>query len=316
MELGGKSPVVICEDAHIEAAATRVAWGKWAGNCGQFCITPDYVLVVESLKDKFIQCLKRLLVEFYGENPYLSKDYGRLISISHAQRTVDLISNDKTIRIVHGNQDRHLPQERYVEPTIVEATAASKIMAEEIFGPILAIIGVKSTEDAVEFINEHFNNHNHHPLALYVFSKSYSKQRYVLDNVMSGMACVNHIVFQGGNFHLPFGGVGFSGLGAYYGKHGFDFFSHQRGAMVFNNHSTSRLDPGNWLILPPYTETKTKFLNVMGRVPFLLGHVTTFMKLSLPALVAILLCCYSTQVREFNLNMLIGWMKAAIPFSS
>ena len=315
MELGGKSPAIVLEDANIEAAAARIAWGKFAGNCGQICIAPDYVLVADRIKERFIACLKQQLLDFYGDNPYASKDYGRMISVTHAQRVIDLITSSSSCKVVHGNQRRHSPKERYVEPTIVEVTLGGsdnhkkpKLLQEEIFGPVLVVVGVPSKEAAVEYVNQNFNHHNHHPLALYVFSQSRPNQRYVLDNILSGMACVNHVILMGGNFHLPFKGVGYSGMGSYYGKHGFDFFSHQRGAMILDNHSSSRLDPANWMILPPYSETKTKALLIMGQVPNLIRQVTPWIKLSLPILVAMVLYQYPNQIRELNLNTIIGWV--------
>lgn len=276
----------------------------YSPHCQFHYFSLDYVLVVESLKDKFVECVKKNLVEFYGEDPSKSDDYGRMITVDHAKRVVSLV--DSTCQVLHG-KGLHKPEERYVEPMIVEGNASSTIMKEEIFGPILAIVPVKSTEAAIDFVNKNFGASNNHPLCLYIFSKSTKRQRLVMDNVLSGMCCVNHVILNGGNFHLPFGGVGYSGMGGYYGKHGFDFFSHTRGALITNNNTASPYDPANWLTCPPFTSNKIAVVQFVTKIPQALKIVTAVIKVVIPVLVAMAVYQYPDQVREFNLNTIIGW---------
>lgn len=312
LELGGKNPAIVCDDADVESAAYRIAWGKFAGNMGQFCLNTDYVLVVESLRDQFVSALKRILLEFYGDDPRESPDVGRMISADHARRVVGMV--DGTCTVLHG-KERHDVEARYVEPTIVEATAKSTIMREEVFGPILAVVTVPTVDAAVQFVHDNYGADGNHPLAMYVFSKSRSNQRKVMDGVPSGMCTVNHVVMHGGNFHLPFGGLGSSGLGAYYGKHGFDFFSHLRGAMVFNNFNASKTDPGNWIIYPPHSGRKLKAFRLIGKVPGVASKIASALTVAAPVLVAIMLYRNPeviAAVREFNINTIIGWISGLI----
>lgn len=306
--MGGKSPAIICDDADIKSAATRIAWGKWPGNMGQFCIATDYVLVVDHLKDQFVAALKQVLLDFYGDNPQSNPDVGRMISVTHAKHVVGLVDN--TCTILHGGR-RHDVEKRYVEPTIVEATAESTIMREEVFGPILSIVTVPNVDGAIQFVNQHFSCTGNHPLTMYVFAKSKSNQRKVMDNILSGMCCVNHVIVNGANFHLPFGGVGNSGINAYYGKHGFDFFSHQRGAVVVNNFSTSRANPGNWVVLPPYNLHKLEVFRFLNKVKAFTSSIRSIIQMVVPAILAVLIYRYPNLldvVREFNINKVIFWI--------
>lgn len=308
LELGGKTPAIICDDADIKSAARRIVWGKFDGNMGQFCINTDYCLVVEGLRDAFIVELKRALVEFYGDDPKESKDIGRMISIGQAKRVVGLV--DSTCTILHGGT-RHDVNDRYVEPTIVEASAKSTIMREEIFGPILAIVTVPDVQSAIKFVNDNFNAKGNHPLNMYVFAKGKVNQRKVMNSIQSGMCVVNHVLLNGGNFNLPFGGVGSSGMGAYYGKFGFDTFSHQRGALLTNNLNSSRADPGNWIIYPPHTNNTLRAFLFLGKVPSVLRQIFVALKIVAPILVAVVIHKNPDLVSaamELNINSAVGWI--------
>lgn len=234
LELGGKSPAIIEPDASMTVAAKRLIFGKYL-NAGQTCIAPDYLLVHKDARDKLLPLLQKFLVEFYGENPEQS-EYTRIISPSHVQRLRGILE-DATSRgctIVHGPSS--IPAEsdtsKYVAPVFVdvdinnETHMASRLMQEEIFGPIWPIVTYSSISDAIALINA-----NAKPLALYVFSGSSSTQQRVLSETSSGGVVLNDCLMHNANPGLPFGGVGNSGMGAYHGKWGFDEFSHRRAVM-------------------------------------------------------------------------------------
>lgn len=162
LELGGKSPAVILADAPIQVAARRIIWGKFL-NAGQTCIAPDYVLVEDSVKEPLIAAMQQELISFYGEDPQHSSDYGRIIHRQHWQRLTQMLEGENVI--IGGDSDK---SERYIAPTIVDGVKdGSALMQEEIFGPILPIITIKSAADAIEEIRRHPK-----PLALYAFSNN------------------------------------------------------------------------------------------------------------------------------------------------
>jgi len=244
LELGGKSPVIVDDDANLEVAARRVAWGKFL-NAGQTCIAPDYVLVTRDAEDRFVEHVRRAIFDFYGDDPKASPDYARIVSDGHFERLVGLLDSGRAA--VGGDHDA---SQRYIAPTLlrgVEPEAA--VMQDEIFGPILPVIPVANVDEAIGFVNERDK-----PLALYVFAKSGEVQRRVLEHTSSGGAGVNATMFHVAVPGLPFGGVGASGMGAYHGKASFDTFSHKRSVL----RKTARPDPD--LAYPPYTRRKEKLL--------------------------------------------------------
>ncbi len=222
LELGGKSPVIVDEDAHIPTAARRLCWGKFF-NAGQTCLAPDYLLVHRKIKTAFINEMKKTIEEFYGDDPRTSRDYARIINEKHFDRITGLIEEKKVI--LGGESDR---KNRYIAPTLVDgATLKDPIMREEIFGPLLPIISFGKLDDAIAIVNR-----LPRPLALYYFSKSDKKQKKVLRETSSGGGCFNDTVSHVGSQELPFGGIGDSGMGRYHGKSGFETFSHQRGILT------------------------------------------------------------------------------------
>ena len=219
LELGGKSPCVVLEDIDIDVAAKRIVWGKLFNN-GQTCVAPDYLLLQESIYDRFLEKLKTVTLDFY-QNPETSLDYGRIVNSSHFKRLVSYLSNVKIIS--GGKSDAKI---NYIEPTLVQSTSQDKIMDEEIFGPILPVIKIKDLNEAIKIINDRA-----HPLALYLFSESKHNQQILLNKTQSGGVCLNDtLVHMSGEF-LPFGGVGESGMGSYHGEQSFRTFSHQRAVM-------------------------------------------------------------------------------------
>lgn len=244
LELGGKSPAVVLDDADIKVAARRIAWGKWL-NAGQTCIAPDYVLVSEGCRDELIAALKQALEDFYGADASDANDYGRIVNEQHWQRLVGYLEQGT---VVHGGDyDR---QERFLAPTILTDVAVdSPVMEEEIFGPILPIVSVPNLASAIEFIRERDK-----PLALYGFSASSRALRQLTEQTHAGNQCNNDTLMFMLNPELPFGGVGPSGMGRYHGKFGFDTFSHQKAVMQ----RPFWFDPK--FRYPPYTSFKQKLL--------------------------------------------------------
>lgn len=242
LELGGKSPVIVDKSANIEVAARRVAWGKWL-NAGQTCVAPDYVLVDESVQDKFVDALRSSIKDFYGANPHTSDSYGRIVSPRHFDRLVSLM-NGGTV-IVGGES---AAQDRYIAPTVIgDVKLDSALMQEEIFGPLLPIISVKGTDEAIAFITS-----RDHPLALYVFAENSSVVDTVLDRTTAGGVTVNGTLLHLTSPHLPFGGIGESGMGGYHGKSGVRIFQHMKPVLKRG----TRIDPK--ITYPPYTARKLK----------------------------------------------------------
>ena len=220
LELGGKSPVVVDKSANIEVAAKRIAWGKTL-NAGQTCIAPDYLLIHREVKEQFIEAFKRAVVELHGEDAQKSKHYVRMVSAKAFERVSGYLT-DGTIR--HGG--RVDATDRYIEPTLLDSVRVdSAVMREEIFGPVLPIVEIESVDQAIEFIND-----REKPLALYVFAKKKHAER-VIAHTSSGGVCINDVIMHIANEHMPFGGVGNSGMGRYHGRDSLYAFSHRRATL-------------------------------------------------------------------------------------
>lgn len=220
LELGGKSPTIVSDKANIDIAARRIVWGKLV-NAGQTCIAPDYIIAHKTIKDQLIERISFYIKKFYGHNPIENTEFPRIVSRSHARRLKEYIDQSKVL--FGGGTD---VDNRYIEPTILEAREDEPVMRDEIFGPVLPVLTYKSLQEAIAFINARPK-----PLALYIFSEDKDEQKTVLQQTSSGSAAVNEVVMQVANEHLPFGGVGNSGLGNYHGKRSFDCFSHERSVL-------------------------------------------------------------------------------------
>ncbi|MFO7534101.1 MAG: aldehyde dehydrogenase [Kiritimatiellia bacterium] len=221
LELGGKSPAVVCADADIPAAARRLAWGKFM-NAGQTCTAPDFVLADRRVFEPLLAALTRAITDFYGPDPGLSPDYGRIVNHRHFDRLTGCLGSGRVV--CGGGHDR---QSLYLAPTVLaDVPEDAPAMRDELFGPILPVLPFESLEDALGGLRK-----RPHPLALYIFSASRNTQDRILAAVPSGGACVNDTLAHMMNPRLPFGGVGESGMGAYHGKTGFDTFSHWRSVM-------------------------------------------------------------------------------------
>jgi acyl-CoA reductase-like NAD-dependent aldehyde dehydrogenase len=216
LELGGKSPAIVCADANLPSAAKRIAWGKFL-NAGQSCIAPDHVLVHESAKDRFVQELRSALLRFFGPDPARSPDYGRIVDDRHFQRLAAMLGDGRVL--IGGDGD---PAVRYIAPTVLdEVREGSPLLTEEIFGPILPLSVFGELSEVLGRIRG-----LPRPLALYVFSEDIPLARRIAREVPCGGACINDAVVQFANPHLPFGGLGASGMGSCHGKAGFDTFTH------------------------------------------------------------------------------------------
>ena len=218
LELGGKSPTIVARDANLDMAAKRIVWGKFL-NAGQTCIAPDYVLVDKTVEAALIEKLRSTITEFYGTDPQKSHDYSRIVNTRNFTRVSAYLKDGS---VVTGGQCDEAA--RYIAPTILKNVSPdSKIMQDEIFGPILPVIPVNDMEEAIEFILARPK-----PLALYVFTESKSTASTFLERTSSGGACVNEVVSHFAIDTLPFGGVGDSGNGAYHGRASFEAFSHRK----------------------------------------------------------------------------------------
>ena len=274
------------------------------------------------MKEQFTNEICAALDQLYPLSSYTSSTYtqqdqtmygdvGKMISVEHAERVVSLL--DSTSNVIYGGKD-HNVQDRFVAPTVVEATADSTIMKHEIFGPILAIIHVPSIDGAIEFVNRHYTSKGEHPLAMYIFSKSQQEQHLIMNAIPSGMCGVNDVLKQSANYHLPFGGVGASGMNAYYGKFGFDFYSHYRGTLVEKNFSTWKWDPSVWMTFPPYNGRKLFAFRWLSRVPLVLSklkEIIPMAKVTIPLGFAVY-CVYNPNffdaILELNIKTILNWL--------
>lgn len=221
LELGGKSPCVIENDANINIAAKRIAMTKFS-NAGQMCVAPDYVLVHASKKEALVTALKNKIVQFFGDTPEESENYGKLINEKQFDRVVNYLSQGN---LIHGG--RHHKETLFIEPCLLDGISTeSVIMKDEIFGPVLPILSFNTTAEALAIIAK-----NPNPLAFYIFTSSVNKEKQWLNAVPSGGACVNNASWHLTNPSLPFGGRGLSGSGAYHGRYSFETFSHKKAVM-------------------------------------------------------------------------------------
>ena len=248
LELGGKSPCVVEEDANIKVAARRIGMTKFS-NAGQMCVAPDYVLVHENAKEKFVEALKKTIPQFFSDDPSSDYNYGKIINEKQFNRLLGYLGQG---RIVYGGH--HDASKLYIEPTIVENVRLdSPLMKEEIFGPILPVISFKTFEEAKKIIEQ-----NPNPLSFYVYTSSNKKQQQWLEAVPAGGACVNNSSWHLTNHHLPFGGRGNSGIGNYHGKNSFETFSHRKAVMK----TPTWFDPS--IKYPPFKGKLGLFKKVIG----------------------------------------------------
>lgn len=246
LELGGKSPTIIDHEVNLKKAVQKITWAKFSNN-GQTCIAPDYVLVHESIVDDFLKEVRLQISNVYGEcheDIKNSKDYCRIVSVSHSKRLKELLDDAKSkkAKVICGGLIEEY--DRFVPPTVVYGEDSdifdSRLMKEEIFGPILPVISYNSIEEAIAIVNGYPK-----PLALYIYSKNKERINKVIQETSSGGICINHSVVQFLHNNLPFGGVNNSGIGSSHGIFGFKAFSHERAVLE------DKFSITHWLF-PPY----------------------------------------------------------------
>ncbi|PSR73048.1 hypothetical protein PHLCEN_2v11089, partial [Hermanssonia centrifuga] len=221
LELGGKSPVVIDADCDVELVAKRLLFGK-VQNAGQLCVSPDYVLIPRSIATPFKDAVKKAYEGFFPSDPlHPESNWSKIVNVAHFNRLEKLLARTKGEIILGGKVDENL---RRIAPTVVtNVKLDDPLMEEEIFGPILPIIEVENTEEAVQIVGDRPS-----PLVMYVFTDSEDLKQKLLNRTNSGTLVLNDTFMQLSVHEMPFGGHGDSGYGAYFGKSSFDIFTHER----------------------------------------------------------------------------------------
>ncbi|MGL5042250.1 MAG: aldehyde dehydrogenase family protein [Culicoidibacterales bacterium] len=246
LELGGKSPVIIDGTTNLTKTAQRIIWGKLL-NTGQTCIAPDYILVQNQHKKALISELIKAVEQFYPKNNQSAANYGKIISQTACNRLINLIKTNHEAIVFGGDYNS---QKRYIGPTIFDCPKLeTTLMEEEIFGPLLPVFGYGTLEEAITIIKGHSK-----PLALYLFSQEKVVVSQILSEISSGSVAINQTILQVANEHLPFGGVGASGMGNYHGIYSFQAFSHSKSIL-----KQSMLFQPKYLF-PPYSEKLTKLV--------------------------------------------------------
>lgn len=247
LELGGKSPAIVEKDANIGLAARSIAWGNTV-NAGQTCVSPDYILVHASIKDRFVRELENALLEFYGSDPISSPDYASIINKDHLDKLIGLLEGQNII--CGGDYDINNLR---LTPTIVDGVDfENKLMDEEIFGPIFPIITYTNLNEVLYKVKTLPK-----PLALYLFTENDRTKEKVMYNMEFGNGMVNDTLMMVSNPYLQFGGVGYSGQGGYHGYYGFKNFSNQKSIMEANSDFEMKMK------YPPY---KDGALNILKKL--------------------------------------------------
>ncbi len=255
LELGGKNPVIVDDTAKIKDTAEKLVWGKFF-NCGQSCISPNYVLVNSKVEEQLKSALKTAVQKLYLQKGELKEngDFARVVNSHHYDRINSLIQKSLQggSKVLFGNETDE--EENYISPTILESvTTSSPIFQEEIFGPVLPLITYTNLDEAISIINK-----EEKPLALYIFSKSRKNINKVLKSTSAGTTGINETTIHFIHPNLPFGGVNQSGLGKAHGKYGFDAFSNQRAVLKQRTGFTTPK-----LIYPPFTSLKRRILKIL-----------------------------------------------------
>jgi coniferyl-aldehyde dehydrogenase len=223
LELGGKSPVILDPSYDAAKAAASVAVGKFF-NAGQTCTAPDYVLApaaqARAFAEGVIAASEAMFPTLTG-NP----DYTAIISDRHFERLSALVAEAEAGgATVLRHRETPSGNVRHFPPTVVlNPPLESRLMQDEIFGPVLPVVSVDSVSDAIGFVNA-----RPRPLALYAYTNDAAVERNILDRTHSGGVTINSTIVHTAQEDLPFGGIGPSGMGAYHGREGFFRFSHAR----------------------------------------------------------------------------------------
>ncbi|HVN64947.1 MAG TPA: coniferyl aldehyde dehydrogenase, partial [Candidatus Binataceae bacterium] len=255
LELGGKSPCIVGEDAVLATAVDSIVFGKLM-NAGQTCVAPDYVMIPKTRRDEFVRQVEATVRKFYPkleQNP----DYTSIVNERHYRRLSGYLDEAKakgaSVIEINPAKEAMPPNTRKIAPTVVlDPGDDLALMRDEIFGPILPVKTYERLDDAIEYINN-----RPRPLALYYFGTDTKQRDEVLSRTTSGGASVNetlmHLAVEG----LPFGGIGASGIGAYHGEYGFQTFSHRKSVFLQSRFNTA------WMLRPPFgklADVMLKFL--------------------------------------------------------
>lgn len=279
LELGGKSPVIIDSSANIGIAAARTVFGKYL-NCGQTCVAPDYVLVHESIADKFTEACKREILGMYGLSPLSNPYYGKIINRKHFDRLCRILDEVRDKCVFGGETDESRLK---ISPSIIRLGSVSSIsedsgafrtgnraagenpgdvgpekcpgiMQDEIFGPLMPVLTYRENEEVIDYVNRHPR-----PLATYIFSRDRKLKRLFLTRLHFGGGCINDTIIHLASETLPFGGVGESGMGQYHGRFGFETFSHMKSIV------DKPFRPDLPMRYQPYTKMKERLIRMFLR---------------------------------------------------
>lgn len=247
LELGGKSPCIVDEDANIETSAKRVVWGKFL-NAGQTCVAPDYVLLHSSIKDAWLEKAKEYINKFYYTNETLNEDFVKIINTRNVERLSSLINPNK---VYFGGNIKN----QTLEPTILtEVTRQDPVMQEEIFGPIMPVIEFDDLDQEIKILKE-----QEKPLAFYYFGFNKEKIEKIKNTCSFGGGCINDTIMHLTEEKLPFGGIGNSGMGSYHGKKTFYAFVHEKSVLEKKNFEIN-------VKYPPVNKTKLKLIKKISKV--------------------------------------------------
>ncbi len=249
LELGGKSPTIVDETANIKDAAKKICWAKWQ-NAGQICVAPDYLMVQENVKDKLIKEMVVQSVKRYGSE----RAYGGIINRHHHNRINDLMADaiEKGADIEFGGKSDRAGL-RFTPTLLSNLSRESRVLHEEIFGPILPLITFQELEEVVQYINE-----KPKPLALYLFTRSKKSIDFIKKATSAGMMTINDAVLQFAHPNLPIGGVNNSGIGKASGYYGFLEFTNKKAILKQRNGFTMVKT-----LYPPYSKAKRFMINFM-----------------------------------------------------
>ncbi len=258
LELGGKSPAIVDETAHIKDAVKKLTWGKFL-NCGQTCIAPDYVLVHASKAQELQQALQEQVKEYYEAEDGIerSANYARIIDAKHLARLQTMLDDalQGGAEVVLGG--KVIEEDKFLAPTVLtEVKPDAQVLEEEIFGPLLPIVPYTNLDEAIGIINS-----KPKPLALYIFTRSKQNTRQILRQTSSGSVAINDNVLQYSHLNLPFGGINNSGLGKAHGHYGFLAFSNEKAVLKQRIGLT-----GISLFYPPYTKWVQKMVELVVRL--------------------------------------------------
>ena len=247
LELGGKSPTFIFKDCDIKLTAKRIVWAKFL-NAGQTCIAPDYLLVEKGIEVQLLEALKNQIELAFPINKEINENYVQIINKQHFQRLTSLIPED---RIYVGGENNI--EERVIRPTVLNNINFNDlIMKEEVFGPLLPVISFENLDDIISKVKK-----KEKPLALYVYSKNKKIINKILNEISFGVGAINESLVHLSNPHLPFGGVGASGIGNYHSKAGFDNFTHYKSIL----HKSFLFEPAIKYL--PFTKLKKRIIKIL-----------------------------------------------------